>query len=68
MKKNKARPGEKMLGKVAGNEGEVTARTPSCRVSKVRPTTLDITLRGKQHHFEQGLVRNKDHVSYCVAT
>ena len=30
MKKNKARPGEKMLGKVAGNEGEVTARTPSC--------------------------------------
>lgn len=30
MKKNKARPGEKMLGKGAGNEGEVTARTPSC--------------------------------------
>ena len=68
MKKNKARPGEKMVGKVAGNESEVAARTPSGRISKVMPTTLDFTLCGKQHHCEQGLVRNKDHTSYCVAT
>lgn len=48
-----------MVGKVAGNESEVAARTPSGGVSKVTPTTLDFTLRGKQHHCEQGLVHNK---------
>lgn len=66
MKKNKARPGEKMLGKGAGNEGFPPG--PHRAVSKVMPTTLDFTLRGKQRHFEQGFVRNKDHISYCVAT
>ena len=30
MKKNKAGQGEKMLGKVAGNEDEVAASTVSC--------------------------------------
>lgn len=68
MKKNKARPGEKMLGKGAGNaKGEVTARTHRA-VCKVMPTTLDFTLREETRHFEQGSVRNKDHISYCVAT
>lgn len=55
-----------MLGKGAGNEGFPPG--PHRAVSKVMPTTLDFTLRGKQRHFEQGFVRNKDHISYCVAT